>query len=260
MAHRPCTVQLVNIQVDELPRVTPALLRRADDMCRRRLAHEFTSGRKLSPLGERAFEVSARLTNDAILWHRGNVPDARTQQSHGRRSEGSMLTHGFPDPADLEPEQRAVYRAGARGYVHMFGDGPVEVHDLDWTTELPDVGVRLVGPVGIPVVVDAVPTLRVLRVGGRARRMIDSVEMRFFLLRAGEWAGDVLHVVVADLLDTRSEEYELDVAQRLPEARAWLDTRVALLRERADTRVARVGADCRDCQCIPGCPQLTRAT
>ena len=242
MAHRPCTVQLVNMQVEELPRVTPALLRRADDMCRRRLAHEFSSGRKLSPLGERAFEVANRLTNDAILWHRGDVP----------------AEHGFPDPADLEPEQRAVYRAGARGYVHMFGEGAVEVHDLEWTTELADLGVRLVGPVGIPVVAEGQPTLRVLRVGARAQRMVDSVEMRFFLLRAGDWAGDVLHVVVADLLNTRSEEYELDVAERLPEARTWLEARVALIRERADSRVARVGADCRDCQCIPGCPQLTR--
>jgi hypothetical protein len=228
---------------EELPRVTPALLRRADEMCARRLHHEFNSGRKLSPLGDRAFEVANRLTNDAILWHRGDVTAA----------------HGFPEPLDLEPEQRAVYRAGARGYVYMFGEGSVDVHEFDWTTELPDIGVRVIGPVGIPAVVDERPTLRVLRVGARAQRMVDSVEMRFYLLRAGEWAGDTLHIVVADLLDTRSEEYELDVNERLPEARAWLETRVQLIRERTETRAARVGADCRDCVCIPGCPALTRA-
>jgi hypothetical protein len=232
----------VNVQVEELPRVTPALLRRADEMCARRLAHEFNSGRKLSPLGDRAFEVANRLSNDAILWHRGDV----------------AAEHGFPEPLDLEPEERAVYRAGARGYVHMFGEGRVEVHDLEWTTEVPDLGVRLVGPVGIPVVVAERPTLRVLRVGARAKRMIDSVEMRFFLLRAGEWAGDVLHIVVANLLDTRSEEYDLDVAERLPEAREWLEARIEVIRTRSQTRAARTGADCRDCQCIPGCPALTR--
>ena len=58
---------------DELPRVTASLLRRADTMCRRRLAHEHESGRKLSPVGDAPFEVSNRVTADAITWHRGAV-------------------------------------------------------------------------------------------------------------------------------------------------------------------------------------------
>jgi hypothetical protein len=227
---------------DELPRVTPSLLRRADTMCRRRLAHEHESGRKLSPLGDAPFEVSNRLTADAITWHRGAVAPE----------------HGFPDPIDLEPEQRAVYRAAANAYLRMFGAAEIAVDDLGWSTDLVDVGVRLLGPIGIPVVhANGTHELRILRMGARLP-LIDSVDIRFALLRAHDWAAERVHIVAVDLLEDLSVEYELDMGEKFDDAYQWLVSRVEVIRARAHPRHTAIGGDCRDCPCIPGCPQLTR--
>jgi hypothetical protein len=243
LSHAGCTLRVMGAGTTaDLPRVTPSLLRRADEMCRRRLAHEYESGRKLSGLGDAPFEVSNRLAADAITWHRGAV----------------AREHGFPDPTDLEPEQRAVYRAAARAYLRMFGDTSVEVHDLGWSSELPDLGVRLVGSVGIPIVdSEGACALRVLRVGARLP-LIDSVDIRFLILRASTWAHGSLRIIAVDLLEDRSVEYGIDLASQLDEARSWLATRVDVISGRAHPRHTNAGADCRDCPCLPGCPQLTR--
>jgi len=245
LAHVSCTVSGMGAaSPDDLPRVTPSLLRRADEMCRRRLAHEHESGRKLSPLGDGPFEVSNRLIADAITWHRGAVAPE----------------HGFPDPLDLEPEQRAVYRAASHAYVRMFGEIEVEIGELGWSTDLVDVGVRLLGPVGIPVVhANGELELRILRVAARLP-LVDSVDIRFALLRAHEWATGTLRIVAVDLLEDRSVEYDIDVGAQLDDARAWLVARVEVIRARADPRRTFAGRDCRDCSCIPGCPQLTRVS
>jgi len=228
---------------DELPRVTASLLRRADAMCPRRLAHEHESGRKLSPVGDAPFEVSNRVTADAITWHRGAVAPE----------------HGFPDPGDLEPEQRAVYRAAANAYLRTFAAVEIVVEELGWSTDLVDVGVRLIGPVGIPVLHDdGTQELRILRIGARLP-LIDSVDIRFALLRAHEWARDRLHILAVDLLEDQSVEYDVEMGEKLDDARAWLASRVEVIRDRAHQRRPSVGGDCRDCPCIPGCPQLTRS-
>jgi len=227
---------------DELARITPMLLRAADRMCRRRLAHEFESGRKLSKLGDRAFELAGRLTQDAITWHKGDVAPE----------------HGFPDPLDLEVEERAVYRAASRAYVRMYGADAVEVHDLGWTTEVPALGVRLVGSVGIPVTdASGARVLRILRLGTRA--LIDDVEMRFLVLRAAAWAGDRLRIGITDLLHDEAIEYDIDIADRLAPTHEWLTDRVDAIRSRIRTREPTIGADCRTCTCLPGCPALTRS-
>jgi hypothetical protein len=242
MAH--AAVRVGDVDPDELPRVTPSLLRRADEMCRRRLAHEHESGRKLSRLGDGPFDVSNRLIADAITWHRGAVAPE----------------HGFPDPADLEPEQRAVYRAASHAYLRMFGDALVEVHELGWSTDLVDLGVRLVGPAGIPVVhAGGEQELRLMRIGGRLP-VIDGTDIRFAILRASGWASHRMRIVAADLLEDRSVEYDIDMNVQLEQARAWLATRVEVIRARAHPRHTFAGSDCRDCPCIPGCPQLTRTS
>jgi hypothetical protein len=229
---------------DELPRVTPSMLRRAAEMCPRRLKHEHESGRKLSPLGDGAFEVGNRLTNDALTWHAGKVDAA----------------HGFPEPQDLEVEQRAVYRAAADAYIRTFGATTVEVHDLGWSTDVEDAGVRLVGNPGIAVVDEhGDHEVRVLRVGTRGA-LIDTVDIRFLLLRTRAWARDRVRVVAVDLLEDRSVEYDIDVAERVGEAHAWLAGQVEIIRSRVDARRTRLGADCRMCPCIPGCPALTRGS
>jgi hypothetical protein len=228
---------------DDLDRVTPALLRRAEEMCPRRLHHEHNSRAKPSPLGDAPFEVANRLTQDAITWHKGGDP----------------AVPGFPEPADLEPEQRAVYRAAARAYTARFSEFPLEMHDLEWSTDFPELAVQLVSSPGIAVVAaDGRRELRLLRLhAGDAR--IDDVELRCLLLRASEWAPDGFRIVVVDLLGDNTVEYEIDVTERLDETIEWLRERVEAVRARADRFRAITGADCRTCQCIPGCPKVTAA-
>lgn len=226
---------------EDLPTVTAALLRRADDMCPRRLHHHHTGARATSPPGGAAFAVANRIVGDAELWH--------TAGGDGE---------AFPAPTDLEPEQRAVYAAAGRTYLRRFGAARVHVHDLGWSNELPDPAVRLVGRVGLAVTgPDGKPEIRVLRTTGDlgSRSLLDDVDLRFALLRTTEWAPASLRVVAADLIADRTVEYDLGADART-EARAWLSERLAVIRERADRDRARPGRDCGSCPCIPGCPPL----
>jgi len=231
---------------DELPRVTLSMLRRADTMCPRRLAHEHASGRKLSPLGDTGFEVSNRIVEDAILWHKSGIADTDERVA-------------FPDPPGVAPEQRALYRALARGYRATFSDAGIEVEvaDLGWSTDIEDVGVRLVGTVGIALVRNGEHEIRLPRVA-RAGALLDPADLHFVVLRAAAWAPDRLRVVGFDSLQMQSIEYEIDVADRTAAAHAWLVERVAVIRTRAHPRRTIAGGDCRHCACIPGCPQVTR--
>jgi hypothetical protein len=228
---------------DDLARVTPALLRQAESMCPRRLYFEHELDRKPSHLGDAPFEVANRLVQDAITWHKAGDPQVP----------------GFPDPLDLEPEQRAVYRAASDVYARNFA-APVDVDDLMWSTEFPDLGVRLVSPVGIPLIHDdGTRELRMVRLGGR-ELLVDTIELQCVTLRAHRWAPEGFRVHVVDLIEDRSVEYDIDVAARLDDALAWFEERVGAIRARANKQRAVTGADCRFCSCIPGCPQITVAS
>jgi hypothetical protein len=232
---------------EELDRVTVSMLRHADERCPRRLQHEFTSGRKLSALSEASFDVTNRVVADITTWHRGQV-------------DGDPERVAFPDPDDLEPEQRAFYRALVRGYLELFPPVAAEVGDCGWATDIAELDVRLVGPVGIPLVhTDGIHQLRMLR-AGRGSTLLDDVDLRFALLRAAEWTRTTLQLVAFDPLELQSVEYDIDIAGRLEDAQAWLAARVALIRARGDKHDTRAGADCRFCTCIPGCPQIARTT
>jgi hypothetical protein len=227
---------------EELGRITPTLLRRAETMCPRLLHHEYVSGRVLSTLGDSPFEVSGRLLEEARTWHQGNV----------------RADHGFPEPTDLEPEQRAVYRVAAQEYVRRFGAEEVEVHDLGWVTEFTDLGVRLAGQVGLAVVAaDDRHEVRVLRLA--ARDLLDDVDMKFIILRAADWAKSTLHVVAVDLLQGESAEYDVDIDAHLSDAREWLAERVDIIRTRGNRHRPVVGSECRSCKIVPGCTALTRS-
>jgi hypothetical protein len=224
---------------EELPRLTLGLLRRADTMCPQRLAHEHNSSRKPSRLADAGFAVSNRITEDAILWHKGAV-------------ETDSTAIAFPEPTDLSPEQCAYYNALARGYRISFPERDVVVDDLGWSTDVEDLGIRLVGRVGIGLRhVDNSHELRVLRTAPQ-RSLVDDVELHFTVLRAEAWV-DEFTLTITNLLTLENMQYDINVAERLPDARAWLAERLAVVQQRANRDRPILGADCRHCTCIPSC-------
>ena len=231
--------------VEQLPRVTPALLRWADSMCPRRLAGVHYDRRGNRPSDAR-FRVANRVFDSARLAHVDlAVPTMRAVQ----------IVDG------LEPEEQQIYEAAGRWYVALFAERAVRTVDLDdWESPLHALGVRLVGPAGLPVE-DGTGRreLRLLRVG--ARRPVDddplvTVDVRFALARVAEWAGDgSLRVCVADLLDGALVERDVDVAAVLDDdVRPWLAERVAVIKELARDATVRPGLACANCRYIAGCP------
>jgi hypothetical protein len=226
---------------DELGKVTLAHLRRAEAMCRRRLAREHLGLRGMRSPPAR-FAVANRLTEDARVAH--------AELRAPRASD-------FPSPHDLLAEQQHLYRAAAGGYVALFAERPARAVTVDeWETELPALGVRVVGPLGLALeTVDGTPELRSLRLGvAGSRHLLDDAERRLLVVRSAAWVGArTLRVVVVDLLDGAVVEETLDVSAALPEALDWLAARVAVIRERASDPVPKAGADCRGCPYVPGC-------
>ena len=222
-------------------KVTAAHLRRADRTCARRLSLDQQEQRGNRP-SSRRFEVANRLTADVRLAHtEGGTPDDRA----------------FVVPTDLVPEQQRLYAAGARGYLACFGDRPARLLPADtWATEHPDLGVRLVGDLGIALErPDGGRELRVLRLDGRSGRdRLDEVEVTVAVLRAAPFAGDRFELVAADLLTASATRLAVDVVAELPAARAWLVERLGVLRDRTRRAEPTVGADCQGCPFVAGCP------
>jgi len=235
------TGTVVGVPDDELRRVTPSLLKSADRMCPRRLKHEFESGKDLAGRSDARFELSNRLAEDARLAH---------------AELGPPTTDAFVEPSELEPEQRAVYRAAVAGYLRAFGDQVVVADDIGRVTELTDLGVRLSGTPGLAVTDEqGHHELRVLGIGRVAAA--NPADRAFTVLRAVAWAADSFTLTTVDLLDPKPVREEIDVATERGAALDWITARVRLVESRADRARTRVGADCRTCSCIPGCPALT---
>ncbi len=229
----------------QTPRVTASLLRRADQMCRRRLKHEHTGDKRSANNAANArFAVSNRLSGDARL--------AQTEL-------GPPLPEAFVEPRDLEPEQQALYRAAARGYLSEFGDRPGRAVDLGWHTHLADADVDLVADPGIALELpDGGRELRVLSFGARGRNasLLDSVNRRVVLVRTAEWAPDQLTIVAADLIDCEVTRETPDLERERAEALEWISDRTVRVRELAADGRARAGADCAGCPFIAGCEEF----
>jgi hypothetical protein len=230
-----------NLQHEEPPRVTASMLRRAEEMCRRRLAREHLgSKRHANRTSSARFAVLNRLVGDARLAH---------------ATEDAVRADAFVEPVELEPEQRALYRAAARGYLTMFGERPGRAVDLGWRTELSELGVDLVGDPGIAFEPGTGGhELRILKVGARRGTLLDPVELRCALVRTQAWAGDDLRIVAVDLLEQESATYVPDLTAERLEAHAWMAARVEVLTRNAADGRPRAGADCAGCAFIAGCP------
>jgi hypothetical protein len=226
---------------EELPQITPAHLRRADDMCRRRLAREVTGGKRhANKTANMRFAVSNRIEGDAQL---------------AQAEPGLPRAEAFVEPSELEPEQQALYRAATRGYLDAFGGYEAQIVDLDFRTHLPELGVELSSNPGLGAeLADGGRELRKIVVGGRRdAKMLDPIDIRIALIRTEEWAPVQLEVVAVDVIEQRRVVYEPDLEPERADAHAWIATRVARIFELTSDPRPRAGRDCLGCAFISGC-------
>jgi hypothetical protein len=226
---------------DELPRISPRHLRLADEMCRRRLAREVHSGkRNVNKTGDMRFAVSNRIEADARL---------------AQAEPGLPRPEAFVEPRDLEPEQQALYRAAARGYLDAFGEQSATVVDLGFRTALPELGVELSSNPGIAAELDdGGRELRKVLVGSRRdASLLDTVDVHIALVRTEEWAPVQLEIVAVDVIDQRMMRIEPDLDADRVEAHAWIEQRVERVLELASDPRPRAGRDCQGCAFISGC-------
>jgi hypothetical protein len=225
----------------EVPHISPRHLRLADEMCRRRLAREIHSGkRNANRTGDMRFAVSNRIEADARL---------------AQAEAGSPRPEAFVEPLDLEPEQQALYRAAARGYLDAFGAGSAQVVDLGFRTALPELGVELSSNLGIAAeLVDGGRELRKVLVGSRRDSLLfDPVDVRVALVRTEEWAPVQLDIVAVDVIEQRRALHAPDIETDRAEAHSWISDRVTRVLELAADARPRAGRDCQGCAFISGC-------
>lgn len=228
---------------DELPHISPRHLRSADDMCRRRLSREIHSGkRNVNKTGDMRFAVSNRVEADARLAQAVCGPPAR---------------EAFVEPKELEPEQRSLYRAAARGYLDEFGRSDAVVVDLGFRTHMPALGVELSSNLGIAAEhADGGRELRKVLVGARREApLLDPVEVRVALVRTEEWAPVQLDIVAVDVIEQRRTTHTPDLDMDRADAHDWIATRVARVLDLAADGRAKAGRDCQGCAFIAGCAE-----
>jgi hypothetical protein len=226
------------------PQITRRHLQRLEALCPRRLVAERARTREsqLNRGGNVRFEVAHRIEADVRLAH--------SAMRAPRRGD-------FPLATELYPEQQRVHAAAGEGYLALFGDTEARTTDAvdPWATELGDPVVRLSGSVGVALDInDGRRELRLLRVGRRdGDPLLDTVDVWFSVLRAGDWAGDDLRVVAADLLSLEMVEHDVDTAAELPKATAWFEERRRRVDSIAANPLPREGADCAGCPVVAGC-------
>jgi hypothetical protein len=231
-----------------LPRISPFLLRRADDLCARRLAREMDG-----PRGSHDPLHRARL-RDAFL--------ARARDLHATvhaPTAGDFVGAGD----DLEAEEQLVLAQAARWYAVMFADRAVRYHDhgLEHPSPSRRRGVRIGGWVDLAVVgADGAKEYRHLDLwAGRPpdNEPLDLETVRVAVLRLRRWVGDdPLRVVWADLLrgDLREQTVRLGGEDDLDPLVDWFDERLDLARARAAEPLPTMGDDCRTCRHVALCP------
>ncbi len=232
---------------EDLPKVTAAFLRRVEELCPRRVSCEYHNRRSNRTASAR-WRVANQLVEHARVAHVELGPPVRA---------------AFTPLPVLVPEERRVYDAAVHWYFQLFGDRSVRSVDADeWETEVPELGVRLVGQAGLAVEdADGHPELRLLGVGGAvpdARDPLGPVDARFALLRRAEWltgrsSDRSVRLVHADLLYGALLEHEVDVDAALDELRPWLRERVDAVHARIARPLPRPGLECGRCRFVAGC-------
>jgi hypothetical protein len=229
------------VDEDDLPRISPRHLRLADELCRRRLAREVHSGkRNVNKTADMRFAVSNRIEADARL---------------AQAEPGPPRPEAFVEPLDLEPEQQALYRAAARGYLDAFATPAATVVDLGFRTAIPELGVELSSNLGIAAELDdGGRELRKVLVGARRdAKLFDAVDVRIALVRTEEWAPVQLDIVAVDVIEQRRATHSPDLEADRAEAHSWIGDRVRRVLELAADPRPQAGRDCQGCAFISGC-------
>jgi len=224
-----------------LPKVSPSLLRSADELCARRLHAEYTGVFGSDDPVNRGRVRQAVL--DALgIWH----------------TTGAVS----PPPSFLEPEEQRVVEHAMGWYPQLFPDrvGTTLENPIDGPTPLPRRGVRLGGWVDLCVVgPDGRRELRQLNFGApRAPASpLELPQVRLAVLRLAQvrWLEPpTLDVAWVDLLNGAKSTCTLDIPGDLGMLGAWLDERLEVVRTRIATPTPNPGRDCTTCRFVPKCP------
>jgi len=235
---------------DPLPKVTPYLLRRAGDMCPRRLALDF------------AAEVGNRDPVNRARVREAFLDAARTAHTtHPRVADAR-----WPDaPPWLTPEEAAVLDQAVHWYHTLFGarTATLHHHDLTRPSAVAGTDVRIGGWVDLTVLdADGRPELRQLELWGRPAPDDVTADwtVRCAVVRLADWLGaGPVRVSWTDLLHGIRVEQELDGEALVDAARREVDARIAVLTARADEDRPEHGADCGSCAFHKGCAEFPRA-
>ncbi len=236
---------MVDTDEELLPRITAANLRDPAQQCGRRLALELAN----KPRATWGANVRWRLSNRIGA-------DIRLAHTELQTADPAWFNPG----SDLLPEERALYTVATRAYCALFADRPAIAHDpIDWSTDVPALGVRLLGPA--PLVLDdehGAPEVRLLRFHQRplGPDLAATLEVRFLVARVrATLASDrdrlELRICVADLVDATYDEIAVDPFD--PAIDAWLGSGVAAVQLAADETRVRQGHECARCAYVPGC-------
>jgi len=232
---------------EQLPKVTPYLLRRADTMCARRLANEYEGGPQ---------------SHDPV--HRARLRDAFLAAARDVHASLAAPTASvFGDiGSELDHEERQVLAQAVRWYVEIFGDRAALLvdHGLDEPTLSRGRRVRIGGWVDLAVTDDdGRKELRQLDLWGGHAPADDPLELdavRVAVLRLARWCGDdPLRVTWADLVHGIVRQRVVDVPAELPSLVAWFEERLDVVRTRAENATAAAGDDCGACKFLSGCPE-----
>ena len=227
-----------------LPVVTPYLLRRADDMCPRRLALTYDDSDG---------------TQGAFTRYRIRYPlldAARNAHAELRPPDPQFFT----PPADLLPDEQKLFRRVSETYCRVFAGEPVRTilgHPGERRTESKRLGVMVGGAVDLLVEdPDGGRELRQFELWGRdvCADPAESWETLLAVLRLVGFLGDVvLRVRHVDLVHGKTDERLVDLARNRAGIVRRFEERLELVRSRADKDSPEEGQDCGTCPYIPLC-------
>ncbi|MCZ7530346.1 MAG: hypothetical protein M5U31_08350 [Acidimicrobiia bacterium] len=229
--------------IEDLPRITPGILRNVESMC---------------PLRVRFDHSGARSNTGANLRYRVKthvLAQARVAHAELRVAE---LSH-FEALPSLVPEEGAGFDAAVSAYVDVFADDPARTLDLDeWETIDVERGVRLVAGVDLFVEdASAHAELRFLDLDGwpAPADPLEDPGILFAVARVAEQVRDgPLRLRGANLRDgTLTFDEQIHPEAERDRLDTWLDDRLRVVREIANDGRPRKSMECGRCRYVSRC-------